>query len=123
MNDSVGFPVGFYISLLLLGVAGAYAWKVRESGIGIPMGAVLATVGLWYFGDVFYNPYENYVLTIGPQYLEAAWWQVALFTLAFFYLCADRASGHESKIAWGAKSVHEPDASWGNRESGIPKAD
>jgi hypothetical protein len=84
MDDTTGFPVGFYISLLLLVVAGAYAWKVRESGIGIPMGAVLATVGLWYFGDALYNPYEIYVLTIGPQYLEAAWWQVALFILAFF---------------------------------------
>ena len=84
MNDSVGFPVGFYISLLLLVVAGAYAWKVRESGVGIPMGAVLATVGVWYFGDALYNPYEIYVFTIGPQYLEAAWWQVALFILAFF---------------------------------------
>jgi hypothetical protein len=84
MNDSVGFPVGFYIALALLGVAGAYAWKVRETGVGIPMGAVLATVGVWYFGDALYNPYEIYVLTIGPQYLEEAWWQVALFILAFF---------------------------------------
>jgi hypothetical protein len=56
MNDSVGFPVGFYIALALLGVAGAYAWKVRETGVGIPMGAVLATVGMWYFGDVLRRP-------------------------------------------------------------------
>jgi hypothetical protein len=84
MDDTTAFPVGFYISLALLAVAGAYAWKVRETGVGIPMGAVLATVGLWYFGDALYNPYETYVVTIGPQYLEAAWWQVALFILAFF---------------------------------------
>jgi hypothetical protein len=84
MDDTTEFPAGFYIALMLLGVAGAYAWKVRETGVGIPMGAVLATVGLWYFGDALYNPYEEYVLTIGSQYLDAAWWQVALFILAFF---------------------------------------
>jgi len=84
MDDTTGFPVGFYIALALLGVAGAYAWKVRDTGVGIPMAAVLATVGGWYFGDVLYNDYQIYVLQIGPQYLEEAWWQVALFILAFF---------------------------------------
>jgi hypothetical protein len=48
------------------------------------MGTVLAAVGVWYFGDALYNDYQVYVLTIGSQYLDAAWWQVALFILAFF---------------------------------------
>ena len=60
MDEVVGFPVGFYIAL-----------------------AVLGTVGAWYFGDALYNDYQKYVLTIGEQYLEAAWWQVALFIVAF----------------------------------------
>ena len=84
MIEPVGFPVGFYIALALLGVAAAYAWKVRDTGVGIPMAAVLATLGGWYFGDALYNDYQIYVLQIGPQYLEEAWWQVAFFILAFF---------------------------------------
>jgi hypothetical protein len=84
MDDSTAFPVGFYIALALLGIAGAYAWKVRDTGVGIPMAAVLATVGAWYFGDALYNDYQRYVYNIGPKYLEEAWWQVALFILAFF---------------------------------------
>jgi hypothetical protein len=83
MEVSSGFPVSFYIAVAILAVASAYAWKVRETGVGIPMGAVLLTVGAWYFGDALYNDYQSYVLQIGPQYLEAAWWQVALFVLSF----------------------------------------
>lgn len=86
MVESTAFPFAFYIALGLLAVAGAYAWNSREMGVGIPMGAVLGTVGLWYFGDALYNDYQNYALEIGPQYLEAAWWQVALFLLAFLIL-------------------------------------
>ena len=86
MEESTAFPIAFYIALGLLAVAGAYAWNAREVGVGIPMGAVLGTVGLWYFGDALYNDYQNYALEIGPQYLEAAWWQVALFLLSFLIL-------------------------------------
>jgi hypothetical protein len=86
MVESAAFPVAFYIALGLLALAGAYAWNARELGVGIPMGAVLGTVGLWYFGDALYNDYQNYALEIGPQYLEAAWWQVALFLLFFLIL-------------------------------------
>jgi len=86
MVESTTFPVAFYIALGLLALAGAYAWNAREMGVGIPMGAVLGTVGLWYFGDALYNDYQNYALEIGPQYLEEAWWQVALFLLFFLIL-------------------------------------
>jgi len=86
MVESTAFPVAFYIALGLLALAGAYAWNAREMGVGIPMGAVLGTVGLWYFGDALYNDYQNYALEIGPQYLEEAWWQVALFLLFFLIL-------------------------------------
>ena len=83
MTESVGFPLGFYIALLLLGAGFLQAWNTRMSGVGIPMAAVLGTVAIWYFGDALYNDYDRYVMEIGGQYLEAAWWQVALFIAAF----------------------------------------
>ena len=86
IEETTGFPAGFYVGVLLLALASAYAWKMREFGLGIPMAAVLATVGVWYFGDALYNDYESYVREIGFKYLEAAWWQVALFIGTFLVL-------------------------------------
>ena len=81
IEETVGFPVAFYLACGLLLAGAAYAWKMRTMGIGIPLGAVLGTVGIWYFGDALYNDYQGYAMEIGAQYLEAAWWQVALFIL------------------------------------------
>jgi len=50
------------------------------------MGAVLATVAVWYLGDGLYNDYEMYRLTIGDDALGAAWWQVLLFVVTFSFL-------------------------------------
>jgi len=86
IEETTGFPAGFYVGVLLLALASAYAWKMREFGLGIPMAAVLATVGVWYFGDALYNDYESYVREIGFEYLEAAWWQVSLFIGTFLVL-------------------------------------
>jgi hypothetical protein len=86
MVESTAFPVAFYIALGLLALAGAFAWNSRVLGVGFPLGAVLGTVGLWYFGDAIYNDYQIYALQIGPQYLEEAWWQVALFLFFFLIL-------------------------------------
>ena len=86
IEETISFPTSFYVALVLLGVAFVYAWRKRELGVGIPMGAVLGTVAIWYFGDAFYNDYASYSRNIGEQYVEAAWWQVALF-LASFLLC------------------------------------
>jgi hypothetical protein len=83
MDESTAFPSAFYISFLIWLVVGAFAWKLRDTGIGIPMGVVLGTIGIWYFGDAIYNDYSVYVLRVGTQYLDAAWWQVALFVGAF----------------------------------------
>ncbi len=44
---------------------------------------VLGTVLAWYFGDAVYNDYAGYLETVGPDALDAAWWQVALFCIAF----------------------------------------
>ena len=83
IEETILFPTAFYVALVLLGVAFVYAWRQRELGVGIPMGAVLGTVAIWYFGDAFYNDYASYSRKIGEQYVEAAWWQVALFLAAF----------------------------------------
>ncbi len=83
IEETILFPTAFYVALVLLGVAFVYAWRQRELGVGIPMGAVLGTVAIWYFGDAFYNDYDSYSRNIGEQYVEAAWWQVALFLAAF----------------------------------------
>ena len=83
IEETILFPTAFYVALVLLGVAFVYAWRQRELGVGIPMGAVLGTVAIWYFGDAFYNDYASYSRNIGEQYVEAAWWQVALFLAAF----------------------------------------
>jgi hypothetical protein len=82
IEDTVGFPLAFYLAFGLLLIGVGYAWKQRATGVGIPLGAVLGTVGIWYFGDALYNDYQEYALEIGAQYLEAAWWQVALFIMA-----------------------------------------
>jgi hypothetical protein len=38
------------------------------------------------FRDALYNDYDSYGREIGFQYLESAWWQVALFIAAFMIL-------------------------------------
>ncbi len=83
IEETILFPTSFYVALVILGVAFVYAWRKRELGVGIPMGAVLGTVAIWYFGDAFYNDYASYSRDIGEEYVEAAWWQVALFLAAF----------------------------------------
>ncbi len=44
---------------------------------------VLATVSVWYVGDVVYNDLDVYLETIGHASIEAAWWQVLCFVVAF----------------------------------------
>ena len=60
IEETIGFPAGFYVGVMLLTLASAYAWKMRAFGLGIPMAAVLGTVGVWYFGDALYNDYGAY---------------------------------------------------------------
>jgi hypothetical protein len=83
MNESVSFPISLYIALAVAGVVAAYSFSLRKQAIGVPMVVVVGTVFAWYFGDAFYNDYNEYALTLGAETLEATWWQVALFLLAF----------------------------------------
>ena len=83
MDQSISFPVSFYIAGAILGVGMLYGWTLRRKGIGLPMMVVLATVGAWYFIDVLYNDYAEYQLQLGADILDSAWWQVILFILSF----------------------------------------
>ena len=83
MDQSINFPVSFYIAGAILGVGMLYGWTLRQKGIGLPMMVVLATVGAWYFIDVLYNDYAEYQLQLGADILDSAWWQVILFIFSF----------------------------------------
>ena len=82
-DQTVLYPVSFYIAGVILGVGMLYGWKLRHKGVGLPMMVVLATVGAWYFVDVLYNDYAQYQLQLGVDILDGAWWQVILFILSF----------------------------------------
>ena len=82
-DQTVLYPVSFYIAGAILGVGMLYGWKLRHKGVGLPMMVVLATAGAWYFVDVLYNDYAQYQLQLGVDILDTAWWQVILFILSF----------------------------------------
>ena len=80
------YPLPFFLSAIALIASGLFAWKHRRQGWGLPMGAVLATVGVWYLGGGLYNDYEEYQTVIGDAALSVAWWQVLLFIVTFSFL-------------------------------------
>jgi hypothetical protein len=47
IEESIGFPPGFYVALMLLVAALFSSWKLREGGVGIPMAGCWA---LWPYG-------------------------------------------------------------------------
>lgn len=76
-------PFPFYLSCFAILVFASYAWASRREAWGLPACMVLGTVSVWYIGDVFYNDYDSYGVTIGEGSLVSAWWQVLLFVIAF----------------------------------------
>ena len=64
------YPLPFFLSAIALIASGLFAWKHRRQGWGLPMGAVLATVAVWYLGDGLYNDYEEYQTVIGDACIE-----------------------------------------------------
>jgi len=75
-------PFPFYLCCIAVIFLAWNAWQGREEGWGIPMLAVLGTVGVWYLGDVLYNDYAGYVAMFGEEPLNAAWWEVLLFFIS-----------------------------------------
>ena len=82
-DQTVLYPVSFYIAGAILSVGMLYGWTLRHKGVGLPMLVVLSTVGAWYFLDVLYNDYAQYQLQLGVDILDGAWWQVTLFIFSF----------------------------------------
>ncbi len=76
-------PLPFHLSVVALVVFSVVAIQKRYLGWGLPMGVVLATVAVWYHGDALYNDYEKYHVIMGDEALEAGWWQVLTFIIAF----------------------------------------
>jgi hypothetical protein len=82
-DETFNLPVLCYIALALAVVAAVYSFSLRNASIGLPMLAVVGTVASWYFGDSFYNDYNEYVSSLGADTLDQAWLQVALFLIGF----------------------------------------
>jgi len=86
MDEATHLPFPFYLCVVtVLGLAWQ-AWTARTKAWGIPMLAVIGTAGVWYLGDPIYNDYGGYVRLFGAAPLNAAWWEVLLFFVAFSWL-------------------------------------
>jgi len=84
----VFFPLTFYLAVVLMILGILYALGRFNSGMGIPMLAVLVTVLFWYFGDAAYNDYDAYVRFFGSEVVSRAWLQVCIFLVVFLLLSA-----------------------------------
>lgn len=83
MQKLWSMPLPFFLTCIAIAFFMARAWKARRQAWGLPAFAVLGTVATWYVADAFYNNYKVYQLTIGPESLTSAWWQVLWFVVAF----------------------------------------
>lgn len=80
-------PLQFWVVCFLLAIGFFWSAKTTKQGIGIPSAAVLATILVWYLGDVLYNDYRAiHMRLFTPEVLSEAWWQVAVFLIAFLLL-------------------------------------
>lgn len=80
-------PVAFFAASACLLLASWRAWRCRQAGWGLPSLMVLATITVWYFFDIFYNDYGEYLALFGLETMAQAWWQVSLFLVSFTLLC------------------------------------
>jgi len=80
------FPLPFYFVCIAIALGGLWTFSARHQSWGIPAAMVMLTTAVWYLGDALYNPYEEYVINIGAEHLDAAWWQVLLFVIAYLLL-------------------------------------
>lgn len=77
----------FWISLILVLFFCAVWLKHFKQGWVLPAIATMVTVTVWYLVDVLYNNYEDY-LNINKDAVDAAWWEVWLFIVAFGLMVA-----------------------------------
>lgn len=103
MTDSL--PLPFFICCLLIVSFALQAWRGRDEAWGIPAILVLATVTGWYVVDVLYNDYGDYVLFIGEESLENAWWQVCLFVTVFGFVANKVSHRFNAPLLGGGSQV------------------
>ena len=78
-------PIEFWIAVAVMVSLAIYAVSQIRHGIGLPLLAVLATVAVWYIGDVAYNNYaNNHLIKFPPEVLAFAWIQVVVFSATLF---------------------------------------
>jgi hypothetical protein len=85
MWDSLSsLPFGFWVVIALLATGAIRAIHSVKDGTGIPILAVLFTVGVWYVGDALYNDYATTLARLfTADLLESAWFQLAWFIVVF----------------------------------------
>lgn len=77
-------PFPFWVCAVLIVTGCVWASHHFREGTGIPVIAVLGTIGAWYIGDALYNDYaSNHTMFFPTGLLSSAWWQVALFLFVF----------------------------------------
>jgi hypothetical protein len=82
-------PASFWVVVAVL--CGGFVWGTSQirKGTGLPVLAVLFTVAAWYAGDALYNDYGNHHVDLfTSRALNDAWWQVALFLMAFLLMAS-----------------------------------
>ncbi len=80
-------PPAFWVVIALLAMGAVWGFNHIQTGIGLPMLAVLGTTSAWYVGDALYNDYAgDYAHNFSPAILQNAWWEAALFVVAFLVL-------------------------------------
>ncbi len=78
------YPMSYWIVIGVLLAGVVFAIQRIKDGTGLPMLAVLGTVGVWYVGDAYYNDYAHfYAMIFTADVLQNAWLQVALFLIVF----------------------------------------
>ncbi len=99
-------PSSFWITIIALSVCGVWAVTKVKSGLGLPMLVGLVTVTTWYVVDLFYNGYEYYDETFTAELMARAWWQVALFVIAFGLLTPAIHRLINARYYWGTSSIY-----------------
>jgi len=95
-------PAPFWVLMLVLAGGVLLGIGRIRDGLGLPLLAVLGTVGAWYVGDALYNNYAaNHAQLFPPEILAAAWWQVVLFCGVFLVLAP---SFHHW---WSRRLIHQ----------------
>lgn len=80
-------PFEFWLVIVLLAIGFFWSSKKLKRGIGIPVGAVLFTILVWYVGDVLYNDYQDHHMNLFPaEVLIDSWWQVVVFLVVFLLM-------------------------------------